>query len=188
MREVQAVKDLLSGTISIGKAAIKVTTPTIEGEIVKKNITKDNSGGNGDEDVEEADEEKAAEEAAIEEVVEEEKVEETPEMKAYNEKQAKLKALRDEEAAAGIADLQEGCWRLWRFIMEIAREFPNTHDKLVDLIVTISQLPEAERTVNGKTRKAIIWDTQVLWRDMPAWGPIWAEFGFNCKWEKAYSL
>jgi hypothetical protein len=62
-------------------------------------------------------------------VIKEEKVEGTPEMKAYNEKQAKSKAIRDEEAAAGIADLQDGCWRLWRFIVEAAQEFPNTHDK-----------------------------------------------------------
>lgn len=68
-----------------------------------------------------------------------------------------------------------GVGRLWNLVIDTAREFPEHQDKLVDILVRISKLPDA-KTNQGE--RLVLYDMQV-WRDLPM-----ISWQFRYKWNE----
>ncbi|KAL4806627.1 hypothetical protein BDV18DRAFT_137904 [Aspergillus unguis] len=78
------------------------------------------------------------------------------------------------------ASLTAQLGQLWSLILRTAWESPEHHDRLVDLLVNMSYLPDATKTDdNGKDEPLSYHDMQ-LWKDLPMLGwrinDIWNEF------------
>ncbi|KAJ5493750.1 hypothetical protein N7463_009837 [Penicillium fimorum] len=67
---------------------------------------------------------------------------------------------------ANDSDLEGGISSLWSLIFKCAYEFPEQHDKLINLLVKLSKLPDA-KVPNGDS--IMLYDMQV-WKDLPMLG------------------
>jgi hypothetical protein len=73
-------------------------------------------------------------------------------------------------------DLEAALWDLWGFINDTAKQVPDVHDALLDLLAALRQLPDVKRD-DGELLH--VWD-MVLWRDLLIWGADVRE-KYNCK-------
>ncbi|CDM38198.1 hypothetical protein DTO013E5_8639 [Penicillium roqueforti] len=67
---------------------------------------------------------------------------------------------------ADESDLEGGITSLWSLIFKCAYNFPEHHDKLVNVLVQLSKLPNAKKS-NGDS--IVLYDMQV-WKDLPMLG------------------
>ena len=77
-------------------------------------------------------------------------------------------AVRDLASISLSMEPEAGLGRLWAVIVECACESPEHHDKLVEILVQLSKLPNPT-TASGDT--IIVYDMQI-WKDLPMLG--WA--------------
>jgi hypothetical protein len=93
----------------------------------------------------------------------------------------------DDEDDDGSGDnLEAALWDLWGFINDAAKQVPDVHDALLDLLAALRHLPDVKR---GDGKLLHVWD-MVLWRDLPIWGADVRE-KYNCKenssWHRIHS-
>lgn len=55
--------------------------------------------------------------------------------------------------------------RMWKFVMDLAQDFPETQDKIVELLAEIEKLPDLEH--DGHT---VIYHGMKVWSDLPTFG------------------
>ena len=67
---------------------------------------------------------------------------------------------------ADDSDLEGGITSLWSLIFKCAYNFPDHHDKLVNVLVQLSKLPNAK---TSKGNSIVLYDMQV-WKDLPMLG------------------
>jgi hypothetical protein len=82
----------------------------------------------------------------------------------------------EDDDVDGGDDLEAGLWDLWAIINDAAKQVPDVHDALLDLLAALRQLPNVKRDDGELLR---VWD-MVLWRDLPIWGADVRE-KYNCK-------
>ncbi|KAJ5131441.1 uncharacterized protein N7515_007480 [Penicillium bovifimosum] len=70
---------------------------------------------------------------------------------------------------------EEGITSLWKLIIKCAYELPQQHDKIVDVLVQLSKLPDA-KTSSGEP--ILLYEKQV-WKDLPTLG-----WQFRDEWNK----
>ncbi|KAL2817611.1 hypothetical protein BJX63DRAFT_385522 [Aspergillus granulosus] len=78
-------------------------------------------------------------------------------------------------AEASLSDstsVEEALGRLWNLVIALASDSPTHHDKLVDVLVDISELPNA--TDHASSTPLSLHDMQV-WKDLPTLGWIFRE-------------
>lgn len=73
-------------------------------------------------------------------------------------------------------DLEDGLDRIWAFIIDIAKKFPDAQDKLVQLLKRIKGLPDLE--ADGEVIK--VYGTLKVWSDLPLFGYKMRDC-WNCK-------
>lgn len=80
-------------------------------------------------------------------------------------------------ATAGndLDEIGEGLYRIWNLIIDLVQEFPETQDKIVDLLAEIEKLPNLEH--HGHT---IVYDGMNLWSDLPTFGWVMRD-RWNCE-------
>jgi hypothetical protein len=77
--------------------------------------------------------------------------------------------------AADDVDLESALDDLWAYINNAAQKLTAAHDRLIDLIAALRELPDLVR--DGEP--VDIWEMTV-WRDLPLWGVDVRE-KYNCK-------
>lgn len=78
---------------------------------------------------------------------------------------ANVAAERITSIASRSADPGEEIYRVWSSINEAAENLPSVHEKLVDLLEAIKQLPDLKR--QGRTLMRD--DGQICWKDLPTY-------------------
>lgn len=80
----------------------------------------------------------------------------------------------DQLASASLSDntsLQEQLSRLWSLILALACESPEHQDKLVDVVVDLSELPSPDPAAHGQQgAEALTINDMQVWKDLPVLG------------------
>ena len=66
-------------------------------------------------------------------------------------------------------------YRMWNLIIDLVQEFPETQDKIVDLLAEIEKLPKLEH--RGHT---VTYEGMNLWSDLPTFGWVMRD-RWNCE-------
>ncbi|KAJ5581519.1 hypothetical protein N7535_000139 [Penicillium sp. DV-2018c] len=76
---------------------------------------------------------------------------------------------------ANEVEPEEGITSLWKLIIKCAYEYPEQHDKLVEVLVQLSKLPDAK----SSTGEPILLHGKQVWKDLPTLG-----WQFRDEWNK----